>query len=79
MEPNIPALVKLLADDHAEVVEVARTKLADLGAAAVPFLEEAARSHVDPKVCVEAQGVLERIRLESVRRDWEKVTALPDQ
>ncbi len=79
MEPKIPALIKLLSDDHPDVVEVARTKLADLGAAAVPFLEEAARSHADPKVRVEAQGVLERIRLEAVRQDWAKVTSLPDQ
>jgi len=78
-EPSIPALMKLLADDHPDVVEVARTQLADLGAAAVPFLEEAARAHTDPKVRVEAQGVLERIRLEAVRRDWDQETSLPDQ
>ena len=78
-ESNILALVKLLSDDHSDVVEAARAKLVDLGAAAVPFLEEAARSHADPKGRVEAQGVLERIRLETIRRDWERATALPDK
>ncbi len=78
-ESNLLALVKLLADDHAEVVEVARAKLAEAGAVAIPILEEAIRSHEDPKVRVEAQGVLERIRLESVGRDWEAVTSVPDE
>ena len=78
-ESNIRALVKLLADDHAEVVEVARAKLVEAGPLAIPLLEEAAKSHEDPKVRVEAQGVLERIRLESVGRDWETIIAQPDE
>src|SRR3989338_8056898 len=78
-EANIRALVKLLADDPPEVVEVARTKLVEVGAPAIPLLEEAARSHDDPKVRVEAQGVLERLRLDRVRKDWEKATDVPDE
>ena len=78
-EPNLQALVKLLADDHSEVVEVARAKLVEAGAMAVPILEEAAKSHEDPKVRVEAQGVLERIRLEAVGRDWETIISQPDE
>ena len=78
-DANLLALVKLLADDHSEVVEVARAKLVEAGPLAVPFLEQAARSHEDLKVRVEAQGVLERIRIESVRKDWESATSLPDE
>ncbi len=78
-EANILALVKLLADDHAEVVEAARAKLVELGSPAIPLLEEAVRSNEDSKVRVEAQGVLERIRLEKIRKDWESATNLPDE
>lgn len=79
MDTPLKALITLLADTQAEVVEAARAKLVEAGAAAIPILEEAARSHEDIKVRVEAQAVLERIRLESVRKDWESATALPDE
>lgn len=70
-EPSLAALVDLLGDDHAEVVEAARAKLIELGDRAVSALRRACAEHNDPKVRVEAQGVLERIRLAAVSRDWE--------
>ena len=70
-EASLAALVNLLADDHAEVVEAARAKLVELGEKAVAFLQKTADSHEDPKVRVEAKGVLEMIRLAGVGRVWE--------
>lgn len=71
MDSSLSALVNLLADDHREVVEAARTKLVELGDGAIAFLRKASVSHPDSKVRVEAQGVLEMIRLVAVERDWE--------
>ena len=67
-----------MSDDHAEVVEAARAKLVEMGSRVVPFLEQAVKADPDAKVRVEAQGVLERIRLESIRRDWAGVSGRPD-
>lgn len=78
-EPNLPALLKLLSDDHPQIVEAARTKLVELSDQAVPLLEEAARTHEEPKVRVEAQGVLERIRLVSISRQWQECAHLSDE
>lgn len=78
-DPNLLALIRLLADDHPEVVEAARAKLVELGAPAVPFLEQAASSDEDSKVRVEARGVLERIRLEGVTREWKETSSRPDE
>ncbi len=68
-DSHISALVKLLSDDHAAVVEPVRRKLIDLGAEALPFLEEAARGDPDPKVRVGARSLLESIRLASLRKE----------
>jgi len=70
-ESSLAALVNLLADDHVEVVEAARAKLVELGEKAISFLENSSASHEDPKVRVEAKGVLEMIRLVGVSRTWE--------
>ena len=51
----------------------------ELGAQAAPFLEEASQSDPDSKVRVEARGVLERIRMDTIRREWEQEAALPDE
>ena len=77
-DPNIVALLKLLADDHPPVVEAARAKLIEFGEQVVPLLEETARGHEDPKVRVEAKGILEKIRLVGVNKEWEKAAQLPD-
>lgn len=77
-ESSLFALVKLLADDHPEVVEAARAKLVELGSEAVPFLEKATASHEDPKVRVEAAHVLERIRLAAVSQEWNRFSHLSD-
>lgn len=78
-ENNIQALIRLLAEDNPEIIEVARVKLVELGPEAIPLLEQAAKEHADSKVRVEAQGVLERIRLAQVGTEWEKTAALPDE
>lgn len=77
--PEILALIKLLSDDHPEIIEVARKKLTDLWEKAAPFLEQAAAHDADPKVRVEAKGVLEQIRLAGVVGEWKKLSALPDE
>ncbi|MBI1953468.1 MAG: hypothetical protein HYS41_05025 [Candidatus Omnitrophica bacterium] len=76
---DLRALIDLLADDHAEIVEVARLKLVEQAAEALPLLKEAVRSHADPKVRVEAQGVLERIRLADVGSQWKQTAHRPDE
>ena len=78
-DSNILALVELLADDHPEVVETARAKLVEMGTRVAQFLEQAMASHKDSKVRVEAKGVLERIRLDTVGHDWKTATAVPDE
>lgn len=78
-DANLLALIKLLADDHPEVVEAARAKLVEMGARVVPFLEQAAASDPDSKVRVEARGVLERIRLEEVTREWKESSSQSDE
>ena len=78
-DSSIHALIELLADDHPEVVEAARAKLVEMGTRVVQPLEQAMASHRDSKVRVEAQGVLERIRLDTVGRDWKMATAVPDE
>ncbi len=78
-DSNLVALLKLLADDHPLVVEAARVKLIELADQAVPVLEQAVREHEDPKVRVEAQGILERIRLITVQKEWGQTARLPDQ
>ena len=70
-DSSLAALVHLLADDHVEVVEAVRTKLVEMGEKVIPYLQQVNVSHADPKVRVEAKGVLERIRLEGVGRVWE--------
>ena len=78
-EANLSALIKLLADEDPQIIEVARTRLVELGESAVPFLEKAAGEHEDPKVRVEAKGVLERIRLAQLGKEWQKTADLPDE
>ncbi|MBI3318588.1 MAG: hypothetical protein HYZ90_05550 [Candidatus Omnitrophica bacterium] len=78
-DPNFPALLKLLSDESPEIVETARLKLIEMGEGAVPLLEEAARSHEDPKVRVEAKAVVERIRLAQVGSEWKELSAVPDE
>jgi len=78
-DASLAALIKLLADDHTEVVEAARAKLVELGERAVPVLQEAADRHTDHKVRIEARGVLERIRLANMREEWQQVADIADE
>ena len=78
-ESNISALIKLLAEENPQILEVARSRLVELGAQAVPFLERAALEHEDSKVRVEAKGVLEMIRLAQLGHEWQKTADLPDE
>ena len=77
-EPNLQALIALLSETQAEIVEAVRLKLIQLGREAIPALQAAASSHADPKVRVEASVVLERIRLEDVGRLWGQVAQTAD-
>lgn len=76
--PNIDALIRLLGDDHPEILETARLKLIEMGPLVIPFLEEAAQRHEEPKVRVEAKGVLERLRLSAVSQEWKGLSNVPD-
>lgn len=78
-DSQLLALVELLADDHPEVVEAARKKLIESAERAMPLLQKAAASHKDSKVRVEARGVLERIRLASLEKEWQRTTRGPDE
>jgi len=78
-ENSIQALIRLLAEEDPEIIEVARVKLVELGTQAIPLLEKAAQEDQDPKVRVEAKGVLERIRLAQLSSEWEKAATLPDE
>lgn len=68
---ELQALLSLLADDHPEIVEAARAKLIQWGDQVVLLLKEWANTHEEPKVRVEIAGVLERIRLAEVGKEWE--------
>lgn len=78
-DSQLNALVELLADDHPDVVEAARAKLIESAERAAPLLRHAAAAHKDPKVRVEAQGVLERIRLAGLEKEWQRTTQRPDE
>jgi regulator of sirC expression with transglutaminase-like and TPR domain len=78
-DPHLSALIKLLGDDHPQVIEAARTKLIEMGDQVVSLLKEVADRHEDPKTRVEAKEVLERIRLAAVNREWERLGTLPDE
>lgn len=78
LESNIHALIKLLGDDHPDVVEAARLKLVEMGDTALPFLEKTALSGEDSKTRVEAKQVMEGIRLASLSRDWAANARLSD-
>ncbi len=78
LESNIHALIKLLGDDHPDVVETARLKLVEMGDTALPFLEKTALSGEDSKTRVEAKQVMEGIRLASLSRDWAANARLSD-
>ncbi len=78
-KPNLTALIKLLADDHLEVVEAARAKLVELGEEGIPLLKETLASHEDPKVKAEIQTVLDRIRQAGILKEWEKTSVQPDE
>ncbi len=77
-DPNLSALIRLLADDHPDVVNTVRSKLLDLGDQAIPFLKEAAESHQAPKIRLECRALLEKIRVTQVSRQWEELSGLPD-
>ncbi len=76
--PNWFALIKLLGDDHPQVVETVHAKLQELAPAVVPLLKQAAESNEDPKVRLGARAVLERIRLAQIHREWDRFSGLPD-
>ena len=76
--PHLTALIKLLGDDHSVIVETVRTKLIDLGAEAAPLLGQAAQSHEDPKVRVEAKGILEKFRLADLVKEWKQMAPAPE-
>ena len=56
---DIPALIKDLSANSAKVREAAREKLAQVGAAAVPLLKEAAKSE-DPEVAAAAKDLVDK-------------------
>jgi len=76
---NIVALLKLLADESAQIVETAKSKLIEMGAEAVPFLEQAAKSHEDPAVRAQAAKILQEVRLAALMKEWGGFSALPDE
>ena len=78
-DPNLTALIKLLSDDHPDIVDAARKKLLELGAPALDVLKQAADSNPEPKIRVEARRILEQVRLETIGTEWEKAAAVPDE
>ena len=78
-KPSLTALIKLLADDHPEVVEAARAKLVELGLEGVPLLQEALAAQSEPKIRTGLRNVLDRIRLKEVLRKWEETSKQPDE
>lgn len=74
---ELRALVVLLGDEHLPVSAAAREALTSVREAAVPFLEEGARSG-DPMVRGRARILLEEIRRGAVEEDWLRFAQLPD-
>jgi regulator of sirC expression with transglutaminase-like and TPR domain len=72
-------LLKLLADDNVQIVETAKAKLIELGAEALPYLEQAAASHEDPAVRAQADKILRETRLTTLMKEWSGFSSQPDE
>lgn len=76
-ESEFRALVVLLGDDQEHVASVARDALALAREAALPYLEDAARSP-DPVLRGRARLLLEELKRGAIEEEWRRFAELPD-
>lgn len=70
-EKEIDALITLLGDDDPGIKNIARGKLLEWREAARPRLKAIGASDVEGRIRIEAQSMLEEIRLDELARDFE--------
>jgi len=74
-EKQIDALITLLGDDDSNIKNMARGKLLELREAARPRLKAIGASDVEGRIRIEAQSMLEEMRLDELARDFELLNA----
>lgn len=67
---KIKALITLLGDDDENIRALVRRKLLELGSSANEILKETAFSDSEGRIRIEAQAILEEIRLEKLTQDF---------
>lgn len=75
-ESQIRALIRLLADEDERIVRTISGKLIDIGASAVPLLQEAEIEQ--PEMADRIAGVLEEIRGGKLEEELQQLLAAPD-
>jgi len=69
-EKEIDALITLLGDDDPGIKDIARQKLLEVGEQARPRLRSTGASDVEGRIRIEAQSMLEEMRLDELARDF---------
>jgi regulator of sirC expression with transglutaminase-like and TPR domain len=73
-EREIRALITLLGDDDKKVRDIARTRLLEIGDSANQLLREVAFTDYEGRIRIEAQAILEEMRLERLVRHFKQLT-----
>lgn len=74
VEREIRALITLLGDEDGNIKEIARKKLLEYGESASPLLKEAAFNDYEGRVRIEAQAILEELRLEALALQYRELS-----
>ncbi len=77
VNPEIRALVSLLADDDPKIASLVREKLAQFGSSAFPALREACESS-DPRLRIRARHTLAFLSLDQIETDLREMSASDD-
>ncbi len=72
-EKQIQALITLLGDDDINIRDIARSKLQEMGDTAYELLKEVAFQDYEGRIRIEAQGILEQMRLDHLEQDFRKL------
>ncbi|MFQ5639831.1 MAG: SirB1 family protein [bacterium] len=75
---EIRALITLLGDDDQNVVEVARKELAQQAQQALPILKEIGLSDSEGRIRIQAQALIEEIRLADLEERFKSLLVSPD-
>ena len=70
-------MITLLGDEDGNIKEIARNKLLEYGESASPLLKEAAFNDYEGRVRIEAQAILEELRLEALALQFRELSDSP--